>query len=268
MYALFCGDCVHPHRMVAAFPADRRVIATDQWPTFEAAARTAACLIVAVPWLHDWPAAGRSSVAVASAAARRPLVVVTSKDADNARLLRGIPADEVVWLSDVERDLWRAVRAAESRGLLRRVAEGVERCPALPLILQVSLAHACRKETPVRSVSELAQAVGRDRRTLWRLWRAAFAGHPPLRLEDFLHWLLVLHATSRKNAAQPWSSVACVLGVHEHTIARAALRLVGTSLRELSVLGEPLVAGRFERDVVAPLLGADAWPTPAVPTVR
>jgi hypothetical protein len=73
-----------------------------------------------------------------------------------------------------------------------------------------------------------------------------------------VHWLLILRAASRKTSRESWSSVARGLGVHEHTLARAAAALVGTSLRQLSVDGEPVVARGFERQVVVPLLGADS----------
>jgi hypothetical protein len=259
MYAVFSDDAVHLQHVAVAFPPDRRIVATDDWLAFTRAARAAACLVVVVRWLHEWPDAWRVGFGTGQAAAR-PLVVVTTKDADNARLLSHLHADEVVWLGEIERALWQAVRAAESRQLLHRVADAFERSRRLPPVLRLALTHGCRSEQPVRSVAELARAAGRDRRTLWRAWQDAAGAHatsaPPLRLHDVVHWLLILRAASRKTSRESWASVARGLGVHEHTLARAAAALVGTSLRQLSVDGEPVVARSFERQVIVPLLGA------------
>jgi hypothetical protein len=261
MYAVFCAEAVHLQHAALAFPPDRRVVATDEWRVFDRAARDAACLVVIVRWLHEWPNASCIGNGGGRTAAR-PLVVVTTKDADNARLLSHLHADEVVWLGEVDRALWQAVRAAESRQLLHRLANAFERSRLLPPVLRLALAHGCRSERPVRSVAELARGAGRDRRTLWRAWQDAARDHartaPPLRLHDVVHWLLILRAASRKTSRESWSSVARGLGVHEHTLARAAAALVGTSLRQLSVDGEPVVARGFERQVVVPLLGADS----------
>jgi hypothetical protein len=181
------------------------------------------------------------------------MVVVTSKDADNARLLKDLHTDEVVWLQDLERDLPRAVRGAESRGVLQRVASEIERSQLSPPLLRSALAQACRSGQPVQSVHALAAIAGRDRRTLARLWRVSLSG-TGFRLKDFLDWLLIVRALSRKHHRVSWAAIATELGVHEHTLARAVHRLLGVRLGELGNCGELAVAERFARAVLAPML--------------
>jgi hypothetical protein len=260
VYAIYCGDPALLRRLAAALPADQYVLTADRWSELERLVPRAACVVLCFRWLREWQALARTAPAGASPAAR-PLVLATSKDADNARLLKGFRVDEVVWLDDVERELWPAVRGAESRGVLRRLGDALDGAASLPPLLRAALAHACRSAEPVRSVSELALAVGRDRRTLWRLWRGVHGGAPPLRLEDFLHWLLVLRGTASRRPRGSWTAVAREMRVHEHTLARAAAALAGRSLRELAAEGEAQVALRFEREVVGPLVAG--LPIPA-----
>jgi hypothetical protein len=59
----------------------------------------------------------------------------------------------------------------------------------------------------------------------------------------------------RKSADEPWTMVARAIGVHEHTLARAATRLTGASLRDLAVDGASTVARHVERALLVPLIG-------------
>jgi AcrR family transcriptional regulator len=109
-------------------------------------------------------------------------------------------------------------------------------------------------EPPFRSVSELAEALGCNRRTLWRHWRLAIGAGVILRLEDVLDWILLLHAAGHKSLGRSWSQVASELQVHPHTLARAAARLARRSLRALTAVSQLTLAGEFDAQLVTPLL--------------
>jgi DNA-binding IclR family transcriptional regulator len=115
----------------------------------------------------------------------------------------------------------------------------------LPVKLREALLHALRSERPPHSLPELAAAVGRDRRTLSRLWREAAHPDTCLRLEDIPDWLLLLQALARRRAGTKWAAVAASLGVHEATLRRQASRLTGTGLPRLAEMDRSAAIRRF-----------------------
>lgn len=227
-------------------------MATDDWCRFQGALPTAACSVIWMDWLDDVLALRR----LADLKARRPLqpvVLVTRRDADNVRHLAGIQLDGIVWPEEVRDVLWPTVGMACARAPLRRLAAAFESAGHLPRPFRQLLACACRDESR-RSVADLACALGCDRRTLWRHWHEAGQAVAALRLEDFLHWLLLLDAAGRKVPSRGWSAIAAELDVHEHTLARLAKRLGGVTLHELGVVGQQTLMRPFIRQVVRPLL--------------
>src|SRR3989475_10841216 len=99
MIALYSADGRSLARITAAL-AGSTVVSTDRWDQFERAIPTAACSIVVVEWLPSSPVFLQLT-SLKARFPRQPIVLVTSKDADNARALRSVPAAEVVWLSEV-----------------------------------------------------------------------------------------------------------------------------------------------------------------------
>ncbi|HYH78388.1 MAG TPA: hypothetical protein VEX86_01280 [Longimicrobium sp.] len=128
------------------------------------------------------------------------------------------------------------------------------RAPNLPPRLREALALACDDRRAIRTVEKLAAAAGCDRRTLWTHWKQSVGRRSTLRLQDFLHWVLLLRATHRKTANRPWADVAEEIGVHPHTLGRLARQLTGSSLRELSTHGHGTLAEAFEAKVLAQVL--------------
>ena len=124
----------------------------------------------------------------------------------------------------------------------------------VPQKLREALALACEGERPIRTVERLACAVGCDRRTLWNQWKQVVGRDEPLRLQDFLHWVLLLRAMSGKTAGRSWADVADDVGVHPHTLGRLARQLAGRTLRDLAAGGHAPVARRFEDEVLPVLL--------------
>lgn len=128
------------------------------------------------------------------------------------------------------------------------------RAPHLPPRLREALALACDDRRAIRTVEKLAAAAGCDRRTLWTHWKQSVGRRSELRLQDFLHWVLLLRATHRKTASRPWADVADEIGIHPHTLGRLARQLTGSSLRELSMHGHGTLAHAFETRVLPQVL--------------
>jgi len=251
--AVYCGDPALLERLRSALNGGSNVITADSWKPFERAAAGAVCSIAVLPWLSE-PAQLAQLSALRERLPLHPLVVVTEKDAENLRLLKHLAVEEIVWVHEVDREILGAVSRARGSSLLRQMAGAVEKAEHLPPRLRRALSHAFRSEQPVRSVIELAAAVGCDRRTLWRYWREALGADHPLLPGHFLDWLLLLRASALKAPGQRWTAVAHQLGVHEHTVARLAKRLAGLSLRDVAAGGQPLIARLFAIHVLRPLL--------------
>lgn len=226
------------------------VLSTSDWRTFEHASARVECAIAVIRWLEGDDAFGRLRT-------RRPacpVLLVTTKDADNLRALRDVAVEELSWIDASGPELVAAITRARARSFLRLTAERIERADHLPATLRNALAHAFRAERPPVSVEELGRASGRNRRTLWYHWNEAMGGEGGLRLLDLLHWLLVLHAVNRKAAGWKWMRVADDLGVSEQTVWSAVRRLLNVDRRQLADAGPAWVQERFEREVLPLLL--------------
>lgn len=124
----------------------------------------------------------------------------------------------------------------------------------LPPRLREALALACDERRSIRTVEKLAAAAGCDRRTLWTHWKSSVGPDAELRLQDFLHWLLLLRAAHRKMPALAWADVADEIGIHPHTLSRLARQLTGLSLRDLAAEGHAPLSRRFEAEVLSVVL--------------
>jgi hypothetical protein len=254
MLVICCIDSAQLQRLRSALPATETVLPTRDWQAFTHAAPGAECCILGARWL-DQDGIFQRLCLLQHRSRLAPLVLVTSKDADNMRALKDLNVEEVVWLHEVERHLLAAVKRASARGLIQRLARRLEGATHLAPALTKALVHAFRSERPVATVEELAAATRCDRRTLWYHWYRTFDSRPPVRLEDFLDWLVLIRASAEHALGRSWPVVAVELGVHEHTLARMATRLVGVSLRELGSVSQSELSERFTARVLHPLLG-------------
>ncbi len=258
MLTVFAKDARYARRIAAVLAPREPAIWAECWEELERELFASACTIVVLGWLRD-DLGERRLRTLKERYPRRPLVLVTSKDADNARALRSAGVDEVVWLSEIETGLWSAIRRARGIGYLEPVMRTIElSLPAYPR-LQRALGHACRAEPPVRSIGQLASASGCDRRTLWRHWHDAVAARLPLRLEDVLDWLLLLHAVGRKDPSCSWSRVAAELHIHPHTLGRICVRLAGRPLRMLAAIDQLPLALQFDAQIHTAFGSQPAW---------
>ena len=146
----------------------------------------------------------------------------------------------------------RRVRVGDSNAM-HPLAVALDKAVSLPVPLRTALTFACDSERPVHSVKQLAQAVMSNRRTLWHQWRKV-VGLSGLRLQDFLHWVLLLRATGLKSSGHTWQSAAKEVGIHPHTLSRYAKQLTGQFLLELGAAGEEPVLRLFHDRVLRFLL--------------
>jgi len=157
-------------------------------------------------------------------------------------------------------DVSRAARrpAVPSASLPPGLTTALREAPHLAPRLREALALACDERRGIRTVERLASVAGCDRRTLWTHWKAALGADAELRLQDFIHWLLLLRATHRKTADLAWADVADEVGIHPHTLSRLARQLTGCSLRDLAASGHAALARRFDAEVLAVVLRTGA----------
>jgi hypothetical protein len=100
------------------------------------------CLLIASRWLsHDLRVPLR---AIALESYPAPLILITSKDADNARSALNTGATNIIWLSEVHRDLHTLVCGTRARQVLNRAANLIEGSSRLNPRLRAALAYACR----------------------------------------------------------------------------------------------------------------------------
>jgi hypothetical protein len=244
MIAVYCRDEVRLLALTRLHLAALDVLPCHDWRGYERARARASCSVALVERLHVDPLF--EQLAARPGGAGHPTILVTDKDPENLRRIRGLTLEEVIWAEEVEHALVPAIRRACNAGYLQQVAAVIEGTPHLPQRLRAALAHACRNRAPISSVNDLAAAVKCDRSTLCRQWQKSRSTGGELRLEDFLDWMTLLRAVGRRSPGRKWSAVAEELGVQERTLGRMARRLLGSGLRELSLEGYTGVAARFE----------------------
>jgi hypothetical protein len=258
MLTVFAKDSRYARRIAATLPAREPAVWAGSWEELDQTYPGTTCAVVALGWLRD-DLGERRLRSLKERYPTRPIVLVTTKDADNARALRSAEIEEVVWLSEIESDLLMAVRRAQACGFLQPTLRVLEQALLRYPPLRRAIDYACRAKIPVRSIGQLAASAGCNRRTLWRHWHEAVGPGCPLRLEDVLDWLLLLHAVGRKEPARSWSSVAADLQIHPHTLGRIAARLATRPLRSLAARDQFPLALEFD----ARIIDALGEPTPA-----
>jgi hypothetical protein len=246
------------NRIAVALGSGEPVVWAEHWDEFDRVLPFATCAIVVLGWLRGNDLDARRLGSLKERHPLRPMVLVTSKDADNARSLRSMAIDEVVWLSEIDSGLWPAVRRARASVVRQHLTGAVDQALLLDRQLQRAMRYACNAERPVRSIGQLAVACGCDRRTLWRHWHQAVSDRAGLRLEDVLDWLLLLYAVGRKTPAHSWSSVAAELQIHPHTLSRIAARLTTRPLRRLTASDQVPLTVQFHGQLIAALAGEPA----------
>jgi hypothetical protein len=182
-----------------------------------------------------------------------PLLLVTPRENFVQSLVDGTRIVDVVWSHDIEACLPTAVMTARATGIRTLVRQAAAQDRRLSPVTRRAIVAATASTQPLRRVADLAVSIGHARSTLWRAWSGDTDGG--LRIEDLLDWLLLVEAMSRKQPDTPWAAIADGLGIHEHTLARIAQRLLGLRLRELSIHSHDLLSSDTIRSSLARLLG-------------
>jgi hypothetical protein len=232
MLSVFCARGIYADKITSALSGRVEIRVTDRWERFETSIDPREGSIVVIEWLDR--AEFRKLCVFKWFYPLTPVALVTHGVLENARFLRELVIEEVIWVGELEHELWPAVQRMRGRGTLRRLAAAFEHASEIPVKLRRALTSASSSHQPFHSVVELAAAVGCGTTTLWHHWKRFCPDDTPIRLEDFIDWVLLFHAASMKVPGKSWSRIAADLGVHEHTLGRIAKRLTQQSLRELS----------------------------------
>ena len=182
-----------------------------------------------------------------------PVILVTDRDTSITRLLSRVNIFSVVWIDDLQTRLQSRVEEARRTAALSRLAETVRRA-ALPPALREGLGHLLLKarSTPVRSVAELAGAVGPSPITISQQYRTHVGGATTL--SSLISGLVLLRALQLRRAGSTWTSVSSHLGFARATLNRRCRNWPGCTLTELErIAPEPLLAS-FVSEYLRPLL--------------
>jgi hypothetical protein len=223
----------------------------EQWEPFERAAEAAECSVAVIPWLSSGEMERLRGFKTRNPL--HPVVLVTRGDMQNARQLKSVQVEEVIWVEEMDRELPDAVSRTCTLSHQRTFCVAMRDADYLPGCLGPALAHACTAEPPLRTVQKLAAVAGCDRRTLWQHWKGVARGSE-LRLQDVLHWFLLLRAATLKTPGRSWAAVADELGMHPQTLGRISRQLAGLTLREVAGPRQGELVEVFERDVLGLLL--------------
>jgi hypothetical protein len=166
--------------------------------------------------------------------AEAPLVLVTADELPAARHLGPLCVQEVVWWSEMDVELARAIGRAHASSYMWRLAKRIETLESIPGTLRDALSICCRSNPPFLTVRSVASLMACDRSTLARQWRRVF--QEGFRFEDFLHWVILIRCHSYRCAAYRWRDAASAAGTTELTIRRLSLRLTGLPLAELGTV--------------------------------
>ncbi|MFL5574369.1 MAG: hypothetical protein ACJ79S_00135 [Gemmatimonadaceae bacterium] len=153
--------------------------------------------------------------------------------------------------------LWGEVQCAVSAALLARTAARLGEVRLGPA-LRDALAVLCATDPPPASVEAVSATVGAHRRTLWYQWRQRARGPVP-RFEDVVTTVLLVRAFMRRARGAKWSAVAEQCGVHRHSLARGAHRMLGLATLpprsgERADVAHAAVRRAFVENVVRPVL--------------
>jgi hypothetical protein len=156
---------------------------------------------------------------------RVPLIMAAPFDERDTLLRAGVTKVVAVDAHACGR-FWLVVEAAALSALLTRFGD---RLPALRIgdALRDALSLLGTAPCPA-SILSLCAALGIHRRTLWYQWQArARSRAPGARLEDAVASAVFAHALASWSEGATWTAVATTVGVHRHTLARVAVRIIG-----------------------------------------
>lgn len=207
----------------------------DSWDSLQHGMGRQTIVIVVAPKLSRERLARLRAIRVGRHGTAGPVILVTDWERQNARHLKDVTVDDVIWLPDLERDLPTAICRFMHRHQAARLqlAQEIEAASWIPWPLSHALARACTRDQPVDSILTLARDVGHSRSTIGKQWRRLVGTERSERLKDFLDWLRLLDAAEARCAGRSWESIALEHRMYRSALSRVVRRLTGCSLREL-----------------------------------
>lgn len=184
-----------------------------------------------------------------------PIILVTDRDLNVARVLCGVKLSALVWFDDLRTRLQSEIETACHTTALSHLADVIRRS-ALPAALRTALAYSLRaaRSMPVRSVEDLAHAVHRSPATLSQHFRTHTTGATTL--SRFLGALVLLRAHQLRLSGTSWENAARQLGFVRATLTRKCRRWPGCTLGRLELVAPNLLLAAFVAEYVQPLLAA------------
>ncbi|MYC88212.1 MAG: hypothetical protein F4X22_08260 [Gemmatimonadales bacterium] len=182
-----------------------------------------------------------------------PVILVTDRAADVARLLSNVRVTALVWLDDLQTQLPHRIQAARATTELAHLAERIQ-SSSIRRALRSALVYAFRQAegTPVRSVKQLASAIRSSPATLSHEFRAQVSGE--LKLSGLLSGLATLKAQQLRRSGSSWRNVAASLGCDRRTLSRRSHRWPGCTLAEVERWAPEQLLAAFVSEYVRPLL--------------
>ena len=183
-----------------------------------------------------------------------PVILVTDRDADAAKLLASTRCSALIWFDDPAAWLRSRIEAACETTALAHLAETVRRS-ALPPALRRALVHSLRRvgSAPVPSVGALAAAMGSSPVTLSHEFTARVEGRTTLC--RFLSALVVLRAHQLRLSGISWTTAGRRLGFARRTLSRKSRIWPERSLADLERISPDRLLSAFVEEYARPLLG-------------
>lgn len=217
---IYCVERRYEMPIINAIP-NFKVHVTSSWTEFRTLfVNSSNCPLVEAEHLDD-PTIYRR---ISSLLTDIPFVMLTLKHLNNMKVLRNFPTAHVAWLDEISHNLSKVVQGTVADLPMSRLHLEIARTHLHPDLRQ-ALCYALEAPSPVRSQEELAEAIGKSRSTLQRLWRSASKGRREATLKKFLDWLVLMRACSIRRRSRTWSETAKILPVDRKTLNRMALRL-------------------------------------------
>lgn len=176
-----------------------------------------------------------------------PLVLITEKSAESARLVSPLEIARVVWLEEIEEGLPRVV---ETVGIESSLSGLAPRIPddALPPAGLRAVRLALRALPPYHDVHALASDA--DCRPVTLRQEVGRAASGRFRLEDLLNAIEVVHARRNRAAGKSWDDTASALSSSRRTLQNRVHAWPGCTLSELDRVEPAKLLRWFERDFI------------------
>lgn len=234
---------VNIEREIARALHDEEVRTVKNWRELSRRAPQSDCIVLALPRLNR-------NVTLRLRHLRRfnasPVVLITDGVLENARRLKDVTVEEVLWTDEVPTRIEYAVRCARAGSLLTVITEALRANLQISPLLRRALIEAVTRDRPYRTVKALAEETGRSRTTLWHHWNQ-FA--PELQLQRLLDWILLLRAIQQRQS-RSWTVVAHDLGLSISSLNRIAKRTTGDTLAELGAAGFKSAFAVFRKNIL------------------